>query len=290
MDPTTACCPHVACPARGQVGRRNLRIHSRQDRRFLCTACDKTCTATKGSAFYRLRTSAETVTRVVTRMVHGCPRQASVVACGLDERTVASELGRAGVQGPAVPQHLVEPPCDLGEGQAAAIRVKQPGGMVWMALALMVSTRWWRAGEVSAHRDLPLIRRLIERVHACALKRPILWYPEGLCAHVRAVRETFREAIDSGTRGRPHLRAWPKVLIATVVKRDERRRVVAVERRIVQGAAARVEKRRHRSAGDGVINAASIERLNATCPERRSARTRRGRALARQTCTWPHGM
>jgi hypothetical protein len=104
------------------------------------------------------------------------------------------------------------------------------------------------------------------------------------------VHETFREARYSGKRGRPELRAWPRLLIAQVVKRYEKRRVVAVERRIVQGAAARVEKIRCRSQGDGIINTAYIERLNATFRKRLSALTRRGRGLARQTCTLQHGM
>src|SRR4029453_7695034 len=87
----------------------------------------------------------------------------------------------------------------------------------------------------------------------------------------------------------PQLRAWPQVLIAQVVKRDEQRSMVAVERRIVQGAAARVEMRRDRSQGDGVITTASIARLNATFRERLAALTRRGRGLARQTGTLPPG-
>jgi hypothetical protein len=49
----------------------------------------------------------------------------------------------------------------LGQVQADEIRVKTPGGVVWMALAMLVSTRLWLAGAVSAPRDLPLIRRLI---------------------------------------------------------------------------------------------------------------------------------
>src|SRR5207249_2445204 len=163
MDPTTTFCPNVACPARGQTGQGNIGIHSCKDKRFICTECHKTFSATKGTAFYRLRTSTETVTLVVTLMAHGCPLQAIVVAFGLDERTVASWLGRAGGQGQAVQQHLVEQPRDLGEVQADEIRVKKQGGIVWMALALMVSTRLWLAGEVSAHRDLPLIRRLLKR-------------------------------------------------------------------------------------------------------------------------------
>jgi len=57
MDPTTVFCPNLACPARGQTGQGNIRPHSRKDKRFLCTACHKTFTATIGTAFYRLRTA-----------------------------------------------------------------------------------------------------------------------------------------------------------------------------------------------------------------------------------------
>ena len=61
MNPTTTFCPNFACPARGQIGQGNIGIHSRKDQRFKCTQCRKTFTATKGTAFYRLRTAAETV-------------------------------------------------------------------------------------------------------------------------------------------------------------------------------------------------------------------------------------
>ena len=47
------------------------------------TACHKTFTARKGTVFYRLRTSAETVRLVVTLLAHGCPLQAIVAAFGL---------------------------------------------------------------------------------------------------------------------------------------------------------------------------------------------------------------
>jgi hypothetical protein len=96
MDPTTIFCPKLACPARGQAGEGHMRLHSRQAKRLLGTECPKTCTATTGTACYRLRTAAETVTLVVTRLAHGCPLQASVVACGFDARTVAAWGARAG--------------------------------------------------------------------------------------------------------------------------------------------------------------------------------------------------
>jgi hypothetical protein len=86
------------------------------------------------------------------------------------------------------------------------------------------------------------------------------------------------------------LRPWRHILIVQVVKRYKQRRVVAVERRIVAGTPARVETLRRRSQGDGVINTAYIERLNATFRERLAALARRGRALARQTVTLEHSM
>jgi IS5 family transposase len=133
MDPASTGCPHLACPARGPTGQGNLGLQSRKEPRCLCTEGRKTCTATKGPAWYRLRTAAETVSLVVTRMAHGCPRQAIVGACGDDERTVAWWLARAGVQGQAVQAQLVAPARDLGQGQADDIRVKTQGASVGMA-------------------------------------------------------------------------------------------------------------------------------------------------------------
>jgi hypothetical protein len=68
-----------------------------------------------------------------------------------------------------------------------------------------------------------------------------------------------------------------------VVKRYERRRVVATDRRIVDSTPARVETLRYRSQGDGVMNTADIERLNATFRERLAL-------LARCMPTLEHGL
>jgi transposase-like protein/IS1 family transposase len=290
MNPTTTCCPNLACPARGHIGQGNIGIHSCQDRRFICTQCRKTFSSTTGTAFYRLRTSAETVVIVVTLLAYGCPVQAIVAAFGFDERTVADWSARSGRQGQAVQESLVEQPRALRQVQADEIRVKKQGGMVWMALAMMVKTRLWLGGEVSEQRDMSLIRRLIERVKRCAARRPLLVCTDGLVSYVRAIRETFREPAHTGKGGRPRLRPWRHVLIAQVVKRYERRRVIETERRIIDGTPVRVETLRRRSQGDGVINTADIERLNATFRERLVSLTRRGRALARRMLTLQHGM
>src|SRR4030095_956007 len=275
MDPTTVFCPNTRCHARGQTGQGNIGIHSQKERRFICHACHKTFSARKGTVFYRLRTSAETVVIVVTLLAHGCPVQASVAALGFDERTVAAWWARSGRQGQAVHEYLVEQPRDLGQVQADELRVKKQGGIVWMAMAMMVQTRLWLGGEVSEQRDLPLIRRLIERVRRCAAHRPLLFCTDGLVAYIRAIRETFRDPVPTGHGGRPQLRPCRHLFIAQAVKRYERRRVVATDRRIVDGTPARVETLRRCSQGAGVINTADMERLNATFRERLAPLTRR---------------
>ena len=290
MAPTTTFCPNRNCPARGQTGRGNIGIHSQKEQRFICHECHKTFSATTGTVFYRLRTAAETVSLVVTLLAHGCPVQAIVAAFGFDERTIADWWTRSGRQGQAVHEHLVEQPRDLGQVQADELRVKKQGGIVWMAMAMRVKTRLWLGGEVSAQRDLPLIRRLIQRVRRCAAHHPLLVCTDGLVSYIRAIRETFRDPVPTGQGGRPRLRPWRHVFIAQVVKRYERRRVIETERRIVDGAPARVETLRRRSQGGGMINTAYIERLNATLREHLAPLARRCRALARQTLTLYEGM
>src|SRR5262249_37917036 len=83
-----------------------------------------------------------------------------------------------------------------------------------MALAMMVKTRLWLAGEISEQRDMPLIRRLVERVRHCAAHQPLLVCTDGLVSYIRAIRETFRDPVHTG-EGRPA----PAVAVAPYVAR-----------------------------------------------------------------------
>jgi transposase-like protein/IS1 family transposase len=290
VDPTTAFCPNFDCPARGQAGKGNISVHSHKERRFICKQCGKTFAENKGTAFYRLRTEASTVTLVLTLLAHGCPVQAVVAAFGFDERTVAAWLDRAGAHCQALHQHLVEQPRHLGQVQADELRVKTQARILWMAMALMVRSRLWLGGEVSQTRDLSLIRRLMRRVRRSALCGRILICTDGLCSYVRASREAFRDPLTRGGRGRPRLRLWGRLLIAQVVKRSEQRRVVEVARRVRHGRPEQVEKARAASAGAGVINTAYIERLNGTFRERLASLARKTRGLARTAARVEAGM
>ncbi len=290
MDSQTAFCPNEVCPAKGQIGKGNIRIHSRRDQRYMCQECGKTFTATKATPFYRLRAQQELVVSVITLLAHGCPVQAIVAAFDLDERTVADWHARAATQAKQVHQHLVEQPRDVGEVQADELRVKRQGAIIWVALAMQTATRLWLGGEVSEHRDRRLITGLMQRVRRCALCLPLLLVTDGLSTYGTALCSVLRDPVARGGRGRRRLQQWAGICYAQVVKRYAARRVVAVERRVKHGDPAQVEALRHKAHAESVINTAFIERLNATFRQRLVGLVRRTRALARCTATIEEGM
>ena len=73
---------------------------------------------------------------------------------GFDERTIAAWWARLGHQ--ALPCTSIWSNNHATWGQAVdELRVKKQGGIVWMALAMMVKTRLWLGGEVSEQRTWP---------------------------------------------------------------------------------------------------------------------------------------
>jgi|SRR5215469_9123789 len=169
MNASQVFCPNLDCKARGQVGQGNLVIHGRKRPRYRCKTCGKTFSAKEGTLFAGLRKPTELIVTVVTLLAYGCPVQAIVQAFGLDERTVAAWRDRAGAHCQRVHEALIaQARLDLVHVQADEIRVKGRAMVVWMGLAMMVSTRLWLAGVVSQARDRHLADRLLMQVRACA--------------------------------------------------------------------------------------------------------------------------
>lgn len=292
MDPQEMFCPNIECHARGQTGKGNISVHSQKERRYICSECGHTFTATKGTIFYRLRTNPVTVMIVITLLAYGCPIQAIVKAFGYDERTVRDWHQRAGKHCQCVHEHQVEQSqLDLQQVQADEIKVKKQGGHFWMAMAMMVSTRLWLGGVVSATRDLGLIQALTDKVKGMALCRPLLLAVDGLVSYVTAFRNSFRTALPrhSGEAGRPKLISWPDIAIVQVVK-QRANGVLNITRRIVQGGQEMVKNLIQKTQGQGVINTAFIERLNATFRQRLNSLARKTRTLVKKAETLTAGM
>lgn len=289
IDPQTTFCPNTDCPARGQVGEGNIGIHSRKRQRYWCTLCKKAFSARVGTPFYRRRTDEETITRVVTLVDHGCPIPAVEAAFGFQAQTVREWMQASGQHSEALHHHLVVRERELVQVQADEIRVKTQSGVVWMAMALMVSTRLWLGGVVSPARDRDLIRRLVAIVAACCQFGPLLFVSDGLSTYVDAVRRAFRTK-QRGTGGRPRLIPWPEVAIAQVVKQYAGRVVSGTLHRLVQGSTRLFLTLLWSTPGCEVLNTAYIERLNATFRERLAFLARRTRRSARRLATVNEGM
>lgn len=291
MNPNAQFCPNSACHASGQYGLENIKVHSQQKRRYKCTCCGKTFSESKGTAVYGLKKPTELFILVITLLVNGCPPQAIVVAFGLDPRTVANWQKRAGEHTRQVHEHIIgQSQLDLGQVQADEIKVKTQRGYLWLALAIMVSTRLWIAGAVSPHRNKALIRQLANQVRQIAQYQPLLIAVDGLASYVKAFRLAFRSRVHTGKRGAPWKVPWPDLAIVQVVKRRSADQFT-VEQRIVQGCAQMIQSLIDNTQGiGGGINTAFIERFNATFRQRLGFLARRTRALARRSQTVESGM
>jgi transposase-like protein len=277
------------CPARGQVGEGNIGIHSQKRQRYCCTVCNTTFSARTGTIFFRRRTDEETITRVVTLVSHGCPIPAIEVAFDLQAQTVREWVDAAGAHAEALHHSQVMQPRDLVQVQADEIHVKTQAGVLWMAMAMMVSTRLWLGGAVSARRDRDLIGGLVALVAACATWGPLLFVSDGLVTYIDAVRKAFRTR-QSGTGGRPRLVGWPDLAIAQVVKQYAQRAVTGTIHRLVHGSVRMFLTLLWSTPGCQVLNTAFIERLNGTFRSRLAVLGRRTRCAARRAATVTRGM
>ena len=284
-------CPNIGCPARGQRDKGNISMHSEAEQRCYCEVCETTFSVKKGTIFYRLKTDPVRVMLVITLLAHGCPVQAIVAAFGFDKRTVKKWWQRAGQHCQQVHEHLVQDSqLDLQQVQADEIKAKIQGGTIWIAMAMMVSSRLWLGGVISPCRDKVLIQALVDKVRAIALCRPLLVAVDGLPSYVKAFQRAFRSKVPRhGQLGRCQWRAWSELAIVQVVK-SRRPGQCKISRRIVQGCAQQIEHLIHCSQGQGGINTAFIERLNATFRQRLNVLARRTRTLARQPETLLAGM
>jgi len=290
MDPHATFCPNLDCPARGRVGHGNLTIHSYHPRRYKCRVCTRTFGARHGTPFYRRHTAETTMIQVTTLVAHGCPIPAIEAAFGLQRRTVQAWVDATGTHCEQIHQQHVLEPRDLGQVQADELRIKTQRGVIWMALAIMVSTRLWLGGALSPRRDTALIHRLVALIRACALPQPLLLVTDGLATYAKAFRQTFRTPQRTGCRGALRLVAWPDLVIGQVVKQYQQRRVVGVVRRLAHGTDTLAQTLIARTQGGGVLNTAYIERLNATFRARLAVLVRRTRGTARREVRLHAGM
>lgn len=296
MNPRAVFCPNEACPARGKTGEANqIVIHSQAKRRYKCQCCGQTFNERTGTAYARLRKPQTEIDQVVTLLAYGCPPQAIVKAYKWDERTVAKVQQRAGEHCRTVHEaSVMKQDLSLEHVQADEIRVKGVGQVIWLAMAMMVSTRLWLGGVVSHTRDGQLAHTLMAMVKACAKTLcQVLMGVDGWTAYPKAILHTFRERQLTGRAGRPRLQVWDSLAIGRVIKHTRLAQspsTCGIVHHIARGTRTFVAERLFVSNGGIQLNTAFIERINATFRERLAVLTRRCRHAARQVNTVESGM
>src|SRR6266851_941891 len=249
MNPPVVFCPNEWCLDRGRLGAGNIRVHSRQEKRYRCLTCGKTFAETKGTPLYGLHHATALVLTVLSLLANGCPLQAIVVTFAVDERTVADWQARAGEHCRKIHEHLVgQGQVELQHVQADELSVKMVKRRVWMAMAIALPTRLWLGGIISQQRDLQLIMRLMRGVRACGRSLALLVCVDGLASYVTAVMRTFRHPVHTGRRGRPRLVVEPGLLLGQVIKEYAGRRLVSTTQRVVRGTQAAIEAVLERTA------------------------------------------
>ena len=262
-------------PQLGLSGKGNIGVHSQQERRYRCHVCAKTFGARTGTPFYRRRTDEALIISVITLVSWGCPLVAIEHAYGLQAQTIRDWLEAAGTHAEAVHHAQVTQPRDLGQVQADEVRVKTQCGIVWMAMALMVSPRSWLGGAISTRRDQRVVTRVVALIAAAAIVAPLLLVVDGFASYIDAFRQAFRLRVHHGGRGAPRKVPWPDLVIGQVVKQYVGKRVVGVTRRLRRGSSAQAEKLLAQTPGCRVLNTAYMERLNGTFRARLAPLARR---------------
>ena len=280
MNSQAQLCPH--CGASGKTGK--IGIHSQKQQRYVCKGCQRTFSATFGSAYYQLKKPA-LFTQVTTLLAYGCPAQAIVAAYGLSETTVRAWLKRSGGHCQQVHEQTVgQQQWDVQHLQADEMKVSSQIGVVWIAMVMMVSCRLWLGATVDISRSKQLIVGCLQQAARCALCRPLLLAIDGFNRYVNAVKKSFGARQPVGKGGRLKWVAWGNLVITQVIKKRGGRRG-HVEFVVAQGDAADAQRLRQSSGGGNPINSAFIERLNATFRQRLSCLARRSRAQVRQSDT-----
>jgi hypothetical protein len=235
--------------------------------------------------FDGLRTDEGLVSQVVTLLAFGCPCQAIVAAFGLDERTVMDWQRRAGVHAQAVHEASIRP-LDLQQVQADEMRIKLQGQVVlWVAMAIMVSTRLWLGAIVSPRRDRDLIGNLAALVRCWARKVALYITFDGFAAYRDAFERAFSDK-GRGLWGRTVHCVWPCLTLAQVVKHTANGSF-RIARYVLRGSCTMLARLRRATQLEGTINTAFIERLNGTFRAYLAPLVRRTHGLARtqQTVT-----
>jgi IS1 family transposase len=305
VDTSTHFCPNPDCAYRGWVGWGNLRANGHPNggpwRQLLCVVCRGYFLETLGTIFHGKRASVELIVRVIACLAEGLGIRGTARVFEVDPNTVLQWLVEAADQLRAFSQHvlhdvrvrqvqldelfaLLSAVKDGAVSEADAIeRLERMAQWVWVA---MDPESKLLLGLDVGDRTLAMAQRFVHQVaQVLAPDCAPLFLTDGFREYVTALLTHYGRWVqparrqDKGPAPKPRWMPQPQLLYAQVVKTVRRRRLVAVQHRVVFGS---LEAVNHVLAPLGWhINTAFVERLNLTIRQHVAAVGRRVSTLCK---------
>jgi IS1 family transposase len=305
VDTSRHCCPNPDCASRGWVGWGNLRANGHPNggpwRQLLCIACRRYFLESLGTIFHGKCASVDLIVHVIACLAEGLGIRGTARVFEVDPNTVLQWLVEAAEQLQAFSRHVLHDvrvrQVQLDElfallsavkarevSEAEAIeRLERSPRWVWVA---MDPERKLLLAIDVGHRTLAMAQRFVHHVaQVLAPDCAPLFLTDGFKEYLTALLTHYGHWVQSprrqaqGPAPKPRWMPLPGLLYAQVVKTVRRRRLVAVQHRVVFGS---LEAVNHLLAPLGWhINTAFVERINLTIRQHVAAVGRRVSTLCK---------
>ena len=288
MECTTCYCPNPQCTHYGKRGFGAHLVRRGADHgipRLLCTRCESTFSARRGTADFGVRAEEPNDTIAMRALAEGHALRSTGRIIEVDKDTVCDWLDRAGRHCRAVTTYLFDSlhitECQVDElwsfvrkkeaHLTVAERVLALSGDAWVWIAFVPA---WRlvAAFVVGKRDQESANVLLERLHAVSCGYIPCFTSDQLPHYGRALLRVYGipEVLlhipgKRGPKPIPKLLPPADVHYAQVVKRRKRGRVVHVTTKIIFGSEEAVQARLAASPVSQTINTSFVARNNLTC-------------------------
>jgi len=281
------------------VGLGNLRANGHPSggpwRQFYCTACEGYFLETHGTIFHGKRVAVELSVRVLACLAEGLGIRGTARVFEVDPNTVLQWLVEAAEQLQAFSQYFL---CDVHVSQVqldelyAVLREVKDGALSQEEAIkrLERSPHWvWTAMDPQSkllltiavgNRTLAMAQHVVHQVAQVLVSDWVpLFLTDGFKEYMTALLTHYGQWVQpvrrqaQGPAPKPRWLPLPQLLYAQVVKTVRRRRLVAVQHRVVFGTVEAVEQ--VLSGCGWKINTAFVERLNLDMRQRVAAVGRR---------------
>jgi IS1 family transposase len=286
VDTARHFCPNPDCAYRGWVGWGNLRANGHPNggpwRQLLCVACRGYFLETLGTLFHGKRGSAELIVRVIACLAEGLGIRGTARVFEVDPNTVLQWLVEAAGQLQAFSRHVLHDvrvrqvqldelfallsAVKAGEVSEAEAIERLERAPQWVWAAMDPESKLLLALDVG-DRTLAMAQRMVHHVaQVLAPDCAPLFLTDGFREYMTALLTHYGQWVQpprrqaTGPAPKPRWLPLPGLLYAQVVKTVRRRRLVAVQHRVVFGTIEAVNQ--VLSPLGWQINTAFVERLN----------------------------